>query len=175
MGTFDVVTCLDCAYHFQTRYSFLKLAYRDILGVRGSIALADIIGGDVTWTSELSLWNPISSFSLIYQRILFQLFLLLASVPQGNLWNGCSAYDAHMRRVGFTDVAVTDISNSVFPGFLDFLDHFRVNELDHILQNERVVYPLRVLSQLLMRGVLWLLRGAVKRRWLIFVLVIGRK
>jgi len=99
---FDKILALDCAYHFETRKAFLELAFTH-LSPGGRIALADIC-------------LPANSRSLM-RRVLDS---TSAFMPKENMWT-IDEYEAQLRRVGFEDVTVKDITDHVFPGFLTFL------------------------------------------------------
>ncbi|KAJ7631021.1 hypothetical protein FB45DRAFT_917225 [Roridomyces roridus] len=95
---FDSVLALDCAYHFNTRWTFLRQVH-DQLRPGGSVALADIcLARETTWTR----------------------FILLPVMPRENLVS-TDEYLAHMQRIGYTDVRLEDITPHVFPGFISFL------------------------------------------------------
>ncbi|KXS17133.1 S-adenosyl-L-methionine-dependent methyltransferase [Gonapodya prolifera JEL478] len=172
---FDVVTCLDCAYHFRTREDFLHLLHRKLLREGGTLALADIIAGEKPWTQSLNWWNPVSTLGVVLMQALFLLIMTATNVPLTNLWPGPAHYEAHLRRAGFVDVGVTDISNQVFPGFLAFLERFRTQRLPHIMVRDGFSYPSRVVARWAFWGILAVLRFSVAKRWLVFVLAHGTK
>jgi len=99
---FDKILALDCAYHFETRKIFFEQAFAH-LSPGGRIALADIC-------------LPAVSKSLI-RRVLDSTGVFM---PKENMWT-IDEYEAQLRRVGFRDVTVQDITDYVFPGFLSFL------------------------------------------------------
>lgn len=99
---FDRILALDCAYHFETRKVFFEQAFEH-LSPGGRIALADIC-------------LPTTSKSLIRRMI----DSTGALMPKENMVTA-DEYEAQLRRVGFVDVTVKDITEDVFPGFLSFL------------------------------------------------------
>ncbi|TDL28571.1 S-adenosyl-L-methionine-dependent methyltransferase [Rickenella mellea] len=100
---FDAILALDCAYHFQTREKFLQQAFNS-LDKGGRIALADIC-------------LPRSSSS----RSLTSLFVKLKPPFSRTNMVSIAEYSETMKRIGYQDVVVEDISTYVFPGFRAFL------------------------------------------------------
>ncbi|KAJ7181724.1 S-adenosyl-L-methionine-dependent methyltransferase [Mycena crocata] len=100
---FDTVLALDCAYHFQTRATFLKQAH-DQLRPDGSIALADICFApgalQTRWTRCVTA--------------------VLRMMPRENMIS-TDEYLAQMHGIGYTDVRLEDCTEYVFPGFIRFL------------------------------------------------------
>jgi len=93
---FDSITAIDCAYHFDTRMVFLEQSLKR-LAPNGRIALADICFS-----------NPSSWISL------------LLGVPKVNM----VCQDEYLRMliaIGYEDVQLEDITEDVFPGFIEFL------------------------------------------------------
>ncbi|KAK4331124.1 methyltransferase type 11, McyJ-like protein [Rhodotorula toruloides] len=101
----DAVLAVDCAYHFNTRSSFLSSAHA-LLSPGGSIALTDLL--------LPSAPLPLTSHLLL--RILF----LLAKAPWSNFLTPAS-YLAQLEAHGFEGVEMVDISESVWPGFCEFV------------------------------------------------------
>uniref|UniRef100_A0A8H8CPS6 phosphoethanolamine N-methyltransferase n=1 Tax=Psilocybe cubensis TaxID=181762 RepID=A0A8H8CPS6_PSICU len=101
--TFDVILALDCAYHFNTRRLFLEQAYTK-LERGGTVALADIC---------------FSSDALKTRRTQF-LVSVLRLMPRHNVISK-EDYVAQMKRIGYSDVVLEDITDDVFPSFSRFL------------------------------------------------------
>lgn len=96
------ILALDCAYHFNTRGTFLSQSYSH-LKPGGRITLADICFDA----------KP-SSF------VAFFLSTVMRAMPPANVQSK-SEYIAVMEAIGYTDVTVEDITEDVFPGFARFL------------------------------------------------------
>jgi SAM-dependent methyltransferase len=94
---FDGVLALDCAYHFHTRLAFIQQTLQ-ALRPGGRIALADIC-----FSVSGCGW-------LAY----------LAPLAKGNIVSKTD-YLEQMLQTGFDQVDLEDITEQVFPGFLNFL------------------------------------------------------
>lgn len=105
--TFDTVLALDCAYHFRTRARFLQQSYAK-LAPGGRIALADIYFS----TSSPSSSRPSQLMTFILSS--------LRVMPCDNVITK-EEYIAEMKRIGYVEVEVEDITEYVFPGFVKFL------------------------------------------------------
>lgn len=123
---FDSILALDCAYHFNTREEFLAQCF-DHLKPSGRISLADMC------------FEPKTS-NHFWSKTTAKLWANALSVPSSNLIT-LSQYRAQLERIGYTDIAVVDVSDNVFPGFIAFLST---------------------------RGVLWKLFAGTLRRWWTF-------
>jgi ubiquinone/menaquinone biosynthesis C-methylase UbiE len=101
----DVVTAVECAFHFHTRERFFAEAFR-VLRPGGRLVLADVIRNmpeaqpgrrtlqDVTWNA----------------------FARKFDVPAANA-DRRDAYAGKLRAAGFADIRVTSIRAHVFPGW----------------------------------------------------------
>ncbi|WP_244408392.1 class I SAM-dependent methyltransferase [Roseomonas fluvialis] len=101
----DVVTALECAFHFDTRADFLAEAFR-VLRPGGRIALADIIpaaqaGGALRRRWQAASWRALA-------RAL--------SISDANA-DTQQTYAARFAAAGFDAVEVRSIGAEVFPGF----------------------------------------------------------
>ncbi len=101
----DVVTAVECAFHFDTRADFLAEAMR-VLRPGGRIVLADIIPAAPAGGALRRRWQSASWRALA--RAL--------SVPRANA-DTRDAYAARFAAVGFEGVSVEPIGDEVFPGF----------------------------------------------------------
>ncbi|BGP11749.1 hypothetical protein JCM10049v2_007669 [Rhodotorula toruloides] len=101
----DAVLAIDCAYHFNTRSSFLSSAHT-LLSPGGSLSLTDLLLPS----------TPLSLSSLLLLRLLFY----LANAPWSNFLTPAS-YRARLEAHGFEQVEMEDISERVWPGFCAFV------------------------------------------------------
>jgi ubiquinone/menaquinone biosynthesis C-methylase UbiE len=101
----DVVTALECAFHFDTREAFLAEAFR-VLRPGGRIALADIIPAPPAGGALRRRW----------QRASWRAVARALSIPAANA-DTRDAYAARFAAAGFEQVAVRPIGEEVFPGF----------------------------------------------------------
>lgn len=98
---FDAILALDCAYHFNTRKTFLRQSFEK-LAPGGRIGLADICF-DTSTSSRAWLAS-----------------MLIRMIPKYNLIS-MEAYISDMEEIGYVDVRLEDITENVFPGFIRFL------------------------------------------------------
>ena len=105
---FDAVLCLDCAYHFDTRETFLRSAGA-LLRPGGRFAAADLVvaDGDGEQSSLLLRW---------WRRIARRVVAAVCDIPSDNL-HGTARYAASLEAAGMTAVRVEDISSRVLAPF----------------------------------------------------------
>ncbi|KAF8760765.1 Methyltransferase [Rhizoctonia solani] len=103
--SYTSIIALDCAYHFRTREQFLAQSARSLVP-GGSIALADMCLD--TSTQNLAI------------HMLRRLYYILFSINSANMIT-MQEYKETMERLGYENVIIEDISVSVFPGFIGFL------------------------------------------------------
>jgi SAM-dependent methyltransferase len=88
---FDVVICVEAAFHFDTREAFLREACR-VLKPGGTLVLSDILfRRGVAW--------------------------LGVHLPKANLVSNIDAYRRPMQAAGFTDIEVEDATDACLGGF----------------------------------------------------------
>lgn len=100
---FDTILALDCAYHFNTRFAFLSQSFVKLLP-GGRIALADICI-DPSALGYGKAWLITSFFGLM---------------PKQNMVSK-EEYVSVMKKIGYVDAQLRDITEDVFPGFIRFL------------------------------------------------------
>jgi hypothetical protein len=106
---YTAILALDCAYHFNTRSSFLRQSFLR-LTPGGRIALADICFTPAALQTNLF-------HNLISIRTLVRLSGLM---PRSNMIS-TDQYVSEMQRIGYMDVQMEDLSDNVFPAFTKFL------------------------------------------------------
>lgn len=101
----DVVTAVECAFHFDTRERFFAEAMR-VLRPGGRLVTADVIRQPplpAGWRRRLQE----ASWAMVADRFL---------IPPANAVER-GAYAAQLRRAGFEAVQVRSIRDQVYPGF----------------------------------------------------------
>jgi len=95
------ITAIDCAYHFASRELFLQQSYTR-LAPGGTIALADLI---------------------VSQPLPFLLRMFLSRLLSFRSENMVTSdvYEAQLKKIGYVDIHIEDVSQNVFPGFRNFL------------------------------------------------------
>ena len=101
-ASFDLVTALECAFHFRTRERFFAEAYR-VLRPGGRLAVADILPMPPAgrWSERL---KQDASWALMASKF---------PVPQENRYSR-DEYAARLGASGFTQVTVESIRHEVF-------------------------------------------------------------
>jgi ubiquinone/menaquinone biosynthesis C-methylase UbiE len=103
-ASFDVVVCIEAAYHFHTREAFLREAFR-VLRPGGSILLTDgIMRRSPGWWAR---------------RIVPD----LATIPKDNLIDR-ESYERMLQDIGFCELKIEDaINNTFLPCMKHFMRH----------------------------------------------------
>jgi ubiquinone/menaquinone biosynthesis C-methylase UbiE len=101
----DVVTALECAFHFDTRERFLAEAWR-VLRPGGRLVMADILRAPAAASPLLARWQALS----------WRGFADRFQVPAANAVER-AGLAAQLAALGFEAVRVEPIGEDVFPGF----------------------------------------------------------
>jgi ubiquinone/menaquinone biosynthesis C-methylase UbiE len=104
-ASFDKVTALECAFHFDTRETFFREAYR-VLRPGGRLVLADVIAMPQPdrWLQRFVYWAVWSSFCTNY------------FVAKENM-DTQETYAQKLTASGFCNVQLTSIWDDVYPPF----------------------------------------------------------
>jgi cyclopropane fatty-acyl-phospholipid synthase-like methyltransferase len=99
----DKVTALECAFHFETRETFFREAYR-VLHPGGRLVLADVIATPTPsqWGARVRHW---ASWATLCTKW---------CVPPANV-DTQETYEHKLRACGFGQIAITSIWAEVFP------------------------------------------------------------
>jgi SAM-dependent methyltransferase len=101
----DVVTAVECAFHFDTRADFFAEAFR-VLRPGGRLVLADIIRAPPAADRLRRAWQDAS----------WRQFAALLAVPAANGVRR-AAYEAQLAAAGFGAIEARPIGEEVFPGW----------------------------------------------------------
>lgn len=101
----DVVTAVECAFHFDTRAAFLAEAFR-VLRPGGRLVLADIIRAAPDANPLRRRWQALS----------WRGFAAKFAIPDANA-DRRDAYVGRLSAAGFAGVRATPIGHEVFPGW----------------------------------------------------------
>jgi ubiquinone/menaquinone biosynthesis C-methylase UbiE len=101
----DVVTAVECAFHFNTRELFLAEAFR-VLRPGGRLVLADVIRNS----------PEAQPLRRVAQDLVWRTFAKKFAVPAENA-DRRDAYAKKLEAAGFAEVRVESIRNHVFPGW----------------------------------------------------------
>jgi cyclopropane fatty-acyl-phospholipid synthase-like methyltransferase len=107
---YDAVVCLDCAYHFRTRASFLATA-SSLMKPGGRFAAADII-----LASPRSGEQQGRRWGALWRTCARRLIALLTDIPAANLCDH-GGYVASLQAAGLSSVRVERVTEHVFAPF----------------------------------------------------------
>ncbi|CAO1626717.1 unnamed protein product [Sympodiomycopsis kandeliae] len=123
--SYDRIICLDCAYHFKNRLKFFEAAFEQLEPDRGRLALFDLV---TSWPQpyQVSPWyrpsmhtSPPAHAPTLLSRAKLAILQRLSSSTLIDV----TTYHDMLIQAGFReqDIAITDVSHNVFPGFARFL------------------------------------------------------
>lgn len=105
---FDLVVCVEAAFHFDTRQDFLREAWR-VLRPGGTLALADILIADGPLAQAIMVWD----------------------VVDANRVADPAAYCALLEAAGFADCRVDDITSASWLAWCDSVQRWLESHRDH--------------------------------------------
>jgi len=100
---------LDCAYHFKTRETFLKLCLEKLTH-EGKVSLADMI----------LTKKPQGFLAKLFLRV----FCKAGNIPYENMVDP-QEYVAMLKRLGYVDIKMEYIENYVFMGLSDYIQQHK--------------------------------------------------
>jgi ubiquinone/menaquinone biosynthesis C-methylase UbiE len=127
-GAFDDVLCVEAAFHFNTRETFLREAWR-VLKPRGRLVLSDILFAS---TDKVGAWM----------------------VPEANGVTDIASYTALYARAGFEDVRVCDATGQCWSAYCRHVIAWIRRRFDAHLIDERTFHTYTVRFQGLLESAL---------------------
>lgn len=107
-ASFDLVVCVEAAFHFNTRRDFLREAWR-VLRPGGTLALADILVADGPMAHQIMVWD----------------------VVDANRVTDPAAYRALLEAAGFADCHAEDITSASWLAWCDSVERWLASHRDH--------------------------------------------
>lgn len=110
---FDIIIAVDCAYHFDTRWTFLRSSL-DYLSNTGQVGLFDVA------------IQP-NAFNHPFKRWLFEKICSGGNIPVQNMVSA-DEYEAKLQEMGYVDIHVERIdADRVYGGLARFLKQHAAN------------------------------------------------
>jgi cyclopropane fatty-acyl-phospholipid synthase-like methyltransferase len=110
---FDIIIAIDCAYHFDTRWSFIRSSL-DYLSNQGQIGLFDVA------IQPNALNHP-------FKRWLFEKICSGGNIPIQNMVNA-DEYEAKLQEMGYVDIRIERVHvDRVYGGLARFLRRHAAN------------------------------------------------